>query len=129
MTRYEQRLRALAKKAGLCVWHCTRLVCACDFAWTGTPAALDELITLKRRSDPYYQPLRPHGHCLRCQGSKYCFVCYGDAPAPPTGPVPEDLDTAEESARYAALLSMIQPRSLERSVLSNHAPAIDQYFR
>jgi hypothetical protein len=105
--KYEKRLQTLARRAGLCPIHMARLWCLhCTYVgdWAGTPAQLEELLSLWRRTDPYYDDIRPQGRCP-CGGERFCEPCYNAAAARVR--VPDDLYTPDERARLHELMGLL----------------------
>jgi hypothetical protein len=105
--KYEQRIRSLTHRAGLCAVHMKRLWCLrCTYVgeWAGTPAQLAELLALWRRMAPYDPDIRPQGRCP-CGGERFCETCYNAAAARVR--VPADLYTPDEQARLHELMGLL----------------------
>jgi hypothetical protein len=111
MTRYEKRLRTLARDLGLCPVHIERPVCVrCEMTWAGTDAERDALDDFIARSCGG-TPLAPA--VLRCQscGDEWavCLSCLevdmAHRPLPAKDPLSPD-----ERARYDALIPHVRPK-------------------
>jgi hypothetical protein len=114
--RYEKRLNALARRAGLCHVHLTPFVCVrCearrgDPVWNGTDAELEEFLALTARTDAYDRQIPAAGVCplFGCGGQLFCEPCYNAAAAKVR--VPDDVYTADEWQRLYELSGLADMR-------------------
>jgi hypothetical protein len=109
MGRLDKRLEAVARRAGACPQHGTRLWCAvCDLQWHGTDDERRELHQLLDSFlDTTYRWVQSYGPCAQHRDEPlYCSDCalVGDQDF-----LGERDMTPEVRARYLALLSLYLP--------------------
>jgi hypothetical protein len=98
------RLNKIAERMNVCPIHGAPLLCGpCHFEWRGTDEEFRELWPLSQRVSPYFKGLTPSGRvCRTCGTDLWCRPCYETQAR--QIPVPDDLFTPEELARYTKLL-------------------------